>query len=92
MSLLPFSVSAVDRDSRARRGTILTPHGAVQTPAFMPVGTRATITGLDPADVAAMDGLERETEMAREEQDVAEQKVAEAHAVALAAANASGAA
>jgi queuine tRNA-ribosyltransferase len=54
MSLLPFTVSAVDGESRARRGAIVTPHGTVQTPAFMPVGTRATITGLDPADVAAM--------------------------------------
>jgi polyphosphate glucokinase len=41
---------------------------------------------------AAMVGFDRESEMAREERDVAEQKVVEAHAAALAAANASGAA
>jgi queuine tRNA-ribosyltransferase len=52
--VLPFTVSAVDRDSRARRGTIVTAHGTVQTPTFMPVGTRASVTGLDPADVASM--------------------------------------
>jgi queuine tRNA-ribosyltransferase len=52
--LLPFTVSAVDRLSRARRGTMVTPHGPVQTPAFMAVGTRATVTGLDPADLRAI--------------------------------------
>lgn len=52
--LLPFTVSAVDRDSRARRGTLLTAHGPVQTPTFMPVGTRATVTGLDPDDVSKL--------------------------------------
>jgi queuine tRNA-ribosyltransferase len=51
---LPFTVTAIDRNSSARRGTFVTSHGAVQTPTFMPVGTRATITGLDPVEVAAM--------------------------------------
>ena len=46
-----FSVSAVDPGSRARRGTLLTPHGPAETPAFMTVGTRATVTGLTPADL-----------------------------------------
>jgi queuine tRNA-ribosyltransferase len=49
---LPFSVSAVDPGSRARRGKLLTAHGPVETPAFMAVGTRATVTGLTPADLA----------------------------------------
>ena len=51
---LPFSVSSVDPCSRARRGEIVTPHGTIQTPAFMAVGTRATVTGFDPADLAAV--------------------------------------
>lgn len=51
---LPFTVQAVDRDSKARRGTLVTRRGAVETPAFMPVGTRATVTGLDPLDVSAL--------------------------------------
>ncbi len=51
MTAFPFTVSAVDPGSRARRGTLVTPHGAVQTPAFMVVGTRATVTGLTPADL-----------------------------------------
>ena len=51
---LPFTVTAVDPGSRARRGTLLTAHGRVETPAFMAVGTRATVTGLTPADLAEL--------------------------------------
>lgn len=51
---LPFQVHAVDRGSRARRGTLVTAHGAVETPTFMTVGTRATVTGLDPAELVTM--------------------------------------
>jgi len=36
----------------ARRGAMTTAHGVVQTPAFMPVGTRGTVKGLTPRDVA----------------------------------------
>jgi len=41
-------------DGAARAGTFETPHGAVPTPAFMPVGTLATVKGLDPAELEAM--------------------------------------
>jgi queuine tRNA-ribosyltransferase len=51
---LPFQVHTVDRDSRARRGTLTTAHGTIETPTFMTVGTRATVTGLDPADLVQM--------------------------------------
>ena len=46
-----FTVTATD--GRARRGELRLPHGIVQTPAFMPVGTRAAIKGLtlDQMDV-----------------------------------------
>jgi queuine tRNA-ribosyltransferase len=46
-----FLPGVKDPDSRARRGAFVTAHGTVQTPAFMPVGTRATVTGLTPADL-----------------------------------------
>jgi queuine tRNA-ribosyltransferase len=49
-----FVPGARDPGSRARRGTLLTRRGAVETPAFMPVGTRATVTGLTPDDLAAV--------------------------------------
>jgi queuine tRNA-ribosyltransferase len=40
-----FHVSATD-PTGARRGVLNTPHGAVQTPFFMPVGTQASVKGL----------------------------------------------
>jgi queuine tRNA-ribosyltransferase len=40
-----FEVSKTDRTG-ARRGVLNTPHGAVQTPFFMPVGTQAAVKGL----------------------------------------------
>jgi queuine tRNA-ribosyltransferase len=39
---------------RARAGTFATPHGPVATPAFMPVGTLASVKGLDPEDLRAL--------------------------------------
>jgi len=36
------------RDASARAGRIATPHGEVETPVFMPVGTQATVKGLTP--------------------------------------------
>ena len=49
----PFSFSLMDACSstRARRGQFTTPHGTADTPAFMPVGTAATVKGLSPAQV-----------------------------------------
>ena len=49
----PFSFRLLKTDGAARRGEIVTPHGRVQTPAFMPVGTQATVKGLRPDDVRA---------------------------------------
>jgi queuine tRNA-ribosyltransferase len=37
--------------TRARLGRLETPHGAVETPVFMPVGTNATVKALDPDDL-----------------------------------------
>ncbi len=41
------------RDGAARRGRLTTAHGTVNTPAFMAVGTAATVKGLTPEEVAA---------------------------------------
>lgn len=38
----------VATDGAARRGRLETPHGVVETPVFMPVGTQATVKGLTP--------------------------------------------
>ena len=46
-----FLPGARDPGSHARRGTLYTGHGPVETPAFMPVGTRGTVTGMAPWDL-----------------------------------------
>jgi queuine tRNA-ribosyltransferase len=38
---------------RARLGTLATPHGVIETPQFMPVGTQATVKALSPGDLHA---------------------------------------
>jgi queuine tRNA-ribosyltransferase len=43
-----FELHHVDAHSAARRSTLHTPHGAVELPAFMPVGTQGTVKGVDP--------------------------------------------
>jgi hypothetical protein len=40
-----------DGSTRARLGHLRTPHGEIQTPVFMPVGTNATVKALDPDDL-----------------------------------------
>lgn len=47
-----FNVSHKSSRSRARLGTIITDHGTVQTPAFVPVGTKGTIKGLPQQFIA----------------------------------------
>jgi queuine tRNA-ribosyltransferase len=42
-------------DGAARRGTLALAHGAVETPAFMPVGTIATVKGISPAELREID-------------------------------------
>jgi queuine tRNA-ribosyltransferase len=49
-----FSLGARDPGSRARRGTLRTARGTVETPVFMPVGTRATVTGILPDELTAL--------------------------------------
>jgi queuine tRNA-ribosyltransferase len=49
--LLRFSVLATD--GAARRGELETAHGTVRTPAFMPVGTQATVKAMLPEQVRA---------------------------------------
>ncbi len=49
--LFSFALTAQDRG--ARRGVISAPRGDIRTPAFMPVGTGATVKAMFPEDVAA---------------------------------------
>lgn len=52
---MPFSFELIKKDLRtsARLGRITTPHGAVDTPAFMPVGTQGTVKSLRPEDLSS---------------------------------------
>ena len=43
----------IEKDGKARRGKLFTKHGVVNTPAFMPVGTCATVKAMMPESVAA---------------------------------------
>jgi queuine tRNA-ribosyltransferase len=49
--MIGFSVLA--RSGAARRGRVVTAHGTIETPAFMPVGTAATVKAMRPEEVAA---------------------------------------
>ncbi len=48
-----FSFEELARDGSARRGRFRTPRAVVETPAFMPVGTQATVKSLTPEEVEA---------------------------------------
>jgi queuine tRNA-ribosyltransferase len=48
-----FAFTIAARDGRARTGTIAMQRGEIRTPAFMPVGTAATVKAMKPADVRA---------------------------------------
>jgi queuine tRNA-ribosyltransferase len=49
-----FLLESRDPDTQARAGVWTTPHGAVETPAFMPVGTQGTVKGLLPDQLKAV--------------------------------------
>ncbi len=53
MSQFRFELSHRDASTPARRGVFLTPHGPVQTPGFMPVGTQGTVKGVTIDQVRA---------------------------------------
>lgn len=50
----PISFSIGARNGRARAGTLTTPHGVIETPAFVPVGTKAGVKGVLPEMLAKL--------------------------------------
>ena len=50
----PVSYAMVAHDVLARAGVLSTPHGEVETPGFMPVGTRASVKALDTTDLVGV--------------------------------------
>ena len=51
---LTFEIEARCDQTRARAGVVRTPHGAIRTPVFMPVGTHATVKAVGPDDLEAI--------------------------------------
>lgn len=51
---MSFRVIAACPQTAARAGELATAHGPLPTPAFMPVGTQATVKSLDPRELAAL--------------------------------------
>lgn len=49
---LKFEIRATDGD--ARMGRLITPHGEIATPCFMPVGTRAAVKAMAPDELWGM--------------------------------------
>ncbi len=50
--MFEFAVEATDPHSRARLGRLVTPHGPVETPVFMPIGTAGSVKGVTPQQLA----------------------------------------
>ncbi len=49
-----FAFEVEARDGRARVARLVTPHGDVETPCFMPVGTKATVKAVEPTRLAEL--------------------------------------
>ncbi|MDT8420376.1 MAG: tRNA guanosine(34) transglycosylase Tgt [Desulfuromonadales bacterium] len=49
--MFQFELLATDPSCSARRGRLLTPHGTIETPIFMPVGTHGALKAMTPAQV-----------------------------------------
>src|SRR5512139_882824 len=48
---MDFTLIKTDTKTSARRGTLVTPHGKIETPIFMPVGTHAAMKAMTPMQV-----------------------------------------
>lgn len=51
MTAIKYELLHKDKNSKARRGRLHTPHGVIETPIFMPVGTAATVKAMRPSDL-----------------------------------------
>jgi len=54
VSRFTFAILARDTTTAARRGRVTTPHGTVETPAFMPVGTAGSVKAMTPGEVSGL--------------------------------------
>lgn len=54
MNEFKFDILKQNSKYKARRGTLSTPHGTIQTPAFVTVGTKGTVKSLSPMDIDSL--------------------------------------
>lgn len=54
MSAIDFKLLKTDSGCSARLGSLTTPHGRIDTPIFMPVGTQATVKAMTPEELGAV--------------------------------------
>jgi queuine tRNA-ribosyltransferase len=54
MTAVKYELLTKDQRTKARRGRIHTPHGSIETPVFMPVGTAATVKAMRPEELKEM--------------------------------------
>src|ERR1700757_123861 len=50
-----FELAIGDLQTKARRGRLTTRHGAIETPAFMPVGTQGTVKAVSPRELRELE-------------------------------------
>lgn len=55
MSAIRYELIKKCKQTGARLGRVHTPHGSFETPAFMPVGTQATVKGMSPGELKDID-------------------------------------
>ena len=54
MTAITYELIKTDKQTGARLGIVHTPHGSFETPAFMPVGTQATVKTMAPEEIKEM--------------------------------------
>ncbi|HBF76528.1 MAG TPA: tRNA guanosine(34) transglycosylase Tgt [Clostridiaceae bacterium] len=54
MSAIKYELIKESKDSGARLGKLYTPHGVIETPIFMPVGTQATVKAMTPEELKSI--------------------------------------
>ena len=54
MTAVTYELLKTDQRTKARRGRLHTPHGSIETPVFMPVGTAATVKAMRPEELKEM--------------------------------------
>lgn len=55
--MFEFDLLAQSSDTKARRGRLVTPHGVIETPVFMPVGTQATVKAMTPPELKSIGAM-----------------------------------